>query len=207
MPVPRMARHRLDGPMQDVSCLKNDSMKKICFLSLALLLCACGGPQRGSGRTPQAEVPARTVEAELAASGAVPETAAEFDLEERGEDAAGQPLGGDRDEHGCIPSAGYSWSAVRGACIRPFEEGVAVRPVDDPGATYAVYIVFAQDSTRAELFLPQAGMPPVLERRALPGGGWAWNAADDDTYNVRRLDGRWTVSRRGHVLYVQPWMD
>lgn len=31
-------------------------------------------------------------------------------------------LGGDRDEHGCIPSAGYVWCEKLGKCIRPWEE-------------------------------------------------------------------------------------
>lgn len=29
--------------------------------------------------------------------------------------------GGDRDEHGCIGSAGYSWCAREGACVRSWE--------------------------------------------------------------------------------------
>jgi hypothetical protein len=33
-----------------------------------------------------------------------------------------QLLGGDRDEHGCIPSAGYSWCEAKQKCIRPWEE-------------------------------------------------------------------------------------
>lgn len=32
------------------------------------------------------------------------------------------PLGGDRDEHGCIPSAGYQWCEAKQKCIRPWEE-------------------------------------------------------------------------------------
>ena len=32
-------------------------------------------------------------------------------------------VGGDRDEHGCIGSAGYTWSALRGECIQVFEVG------------------------------------------------------------------------------------
>jgi len=32
------------------------------------------------------------------------------------------PLGSDRDEFGCIPSAGYSWSEEKQECVRPFEE-------------------------------------------------------------------------------------
>jgi hypothetical protein len=32
------------------------------------------------------------------------------------------PLGGDRDEHGCIPSAGYSWCEAKQKCLRTWEE-------------------------------------------------------------------------------------
>jgi len=31
-------------------------------------------------------------------------------------------VGGDADEHGCIGSAGYSWSEEKQACVRPWEE-------------------------------------------------------------------------------------
>ncbi|HHQ45358.1 MAG TPA: hypothetical protein ENN13_04395 [Candidatus Altiarchaeales archaeon] len=31
-------------------------------------------------------------------------------------------LGGDRDEHGCIPSAGYSWCETKQKCLRIWEE-------------------------------------------------------------------------------------
>ena len=37
---------------------------------------------------------------------------------------AAQPqiVGGDRDAHGCIGSAGYSWCAAKNKCLRPWEE-------------------------------------------------------------------------------------
>ena len=31
-------------------------------------------------------------------------------------------VGGDKDEHGCIGSAGYSWCAVKNKCLRVWEE-------------------------------------------------------------------------------------
>ncbi|MDD4318786.1 MAG: hypothetical protein PHW10_00450 [Candidatus Peribacteraceae bacterium] len=31
-------------------------------------------------------------------------------------------LGGDRDVHGCIPSAGYSWCEAKQKCLRVWEE-------------------------------------------------------------------------------------
>jgi hypothetical protein len=33
----------------------------------------------------------------------------------------GDVVGGDRDEHGCIPSAGYQWCEKLGKCVRPWE--------------------------------------------------------------------------------------
>jgi hypothetical protein len=31
------------------------------------------------------------------------------------------PVGADRDQHGCIASAGYAWCAREASCVRPFE--------------------------------------------------------------------------------------
>ena len=31
-------------------------------------------------------------------------------------------VGNDRDEHGCIGSAGYAWCEAKGECLRPWEE-------------------------------------------------------------------------------------
>lgn len=35
---------------------------------------------------------------------------------------AKQVVGGDKDEHGCIPSAGYSWCESKNKCLRVWEE-------------------------------------------------------------------------------------
>ena len=58
-------------------------------------------------------------------------------------------LGGDRDEHGCIGSAGYVWCEVQQDCIRLFEKGIRTEAVD--GSTASAFIVFSPDSTRLEL--------------------------------------------------------
>ena len=39
-------------------------------------------------------------------------------------------VGGDRDKHGCIGSAGYQWSEVQQDCIRVFEKGIRMKAVD-----------------------------------------------------------------------------
>lgn len=111
-------------------------------------------------------------------------------------------VGDDKDEHGCIASAGYTWSEVQKDCIRLWEKGVRLASVDD--AENTLFIVFSPDSTQVELFFSEADAPnEILDRRSLPGRGYAWNMEDDDTKNVRLENGKWTVGRRGKLIYKQ----
>lgn len=43
----------------------------------------------------------------------------------------GQVVGGDKDEHGCIGSAGYTWCGERQKCLRTWEEGCAAQGTGD----------------------------------------------------------------------------
>lgn len=112
-----------------------------------------------------------------------------------------QRLGADRDEHGCIGSAGYVWSEVQKDCIRLFEKGIRTDAVD--GSNDSAFIVFSPDSTKVELFFSNRQPNEILDRRGLPSGGYAWNVEDDDTKNVRIEDGLWTISQRGKTIYTQ----
>ena len=118
---------------------------------------------------------------------------------ERIEVTPGGMPGSDRDAHGCIGSAGYIWSEVRQDCIRLFEQGI--RMVDTAGN--AAYIVFSPDSSQVELFFSDGTPNEILDRRRLPNGGSAWNVEDDDTKNVRLIDGRWDISRRGKTVFSE----
>ena len=107
------------------------------------------------------------------------------------------------DAHGCNGAAGYTWSEARKDCIRLFESGVRMNPVNDPQATLSTFIVFSTDSTLAEVFIPNMENHPLLNRRELPKGGYAWNVEDDDTYNVRQVNGQWIIEQRGETLYTE----
>jgi len=48
--------------------------------------------------------------------------ASAFALVMMGCQAQPEPIGGDKDEHGCIPSAGYSWCDAKEKCLRTWEE-------------------------------------------------------------------------------------
>ena len=61
--------------------------------------------------------------------------------------AFGKLVGSDRDEHGCIGSAGYTWSYALHDCIRLWEAGTRF----DAGPEQT-YVVFSADSTFAEIF-------------------------------------------------------
>ena len=110
-------------------------------------------------------------------------------------------LGGDRDDHGCIGSAGYVWCEVQQDCIRLFEKGIRTEAVDGSGAS--AFIVFSPDSVRAELFFSNNQPNEILDKRSLPSGESAWNVEDDDTKNVRLIDGLWTISQRGNLIFSQ----
>ncbi len=84
-------------------------------------------------------------------------------------------VGSDRDAHGCIGSAGYTWSNVRNQCIRIFEAGLAFEPDPAPtqGAVLAAYLVLAPAEgavTAAELFVPGRAAPVPLTLVHTPEG-------------------------------------
>lgn len=110
-------------------------------------------------------------------------------------------VGSDKDEHGCLPSAGYTWSEVQKDCIRLWEKGVRTEAVADKSDV--AYIVFAPDSAKVELFFSADRPNEILDRHSLPSGGYAWNVEDDDTKNVSLENGKWIISQRGTPIYRQ----
>lgn len=75
-------------------------------------------------------------------------------------------LGGDRDEHGCIGSAGQLWSAVREKCIQVFAEGERLNPVaTDKSAIISAFVVSNADSSLLELYLADLDKAPILKKK------------------------------------------
>ncbi|ESU25109.1 hypothetical protein FEDK69T_00750 [Flavobacterium enshiense DK69] len=82
-------------------------------------------------------------------------------------------LGTDKDEKGCVTSAGYVWSQTKNNCIRVFEEGFRLTPyhssadtidVDGEQATLNAYVIFNEEKSIAELFLPDSKKSILLQR-------------------------------------------
>jgi len=106
-------------------------------------------------------------------------------------------VGGDRDEHGCIGSAGYSWSALRGECIQVFEVGTRLNPMDveQEEAVISAFIVSKDgDNSQVELFITGEDQNPILKKEA---DGTFKN--DKYTYNAQTKE----LSVDGKVAYKQ----
>lgn len=77
----------------------------------------------------------------------------------------GKLVGSDRDEHGCIGSAGYTWSDALHSCVRLWEAGT--RFDNGPEQTF---LIFSADSTLAEVFSGESAS--VLCRRVKDSDVW-----------------------------------
>ncbi len=109
-------------------------------------------------------------------------------------------VGADRDAHGCIASAGYTYSVVRGGCIRVWEAGTALIPVVPMGdPVLNAYAVQSENGTQVEVFLPGVEQGVLLSRDEnvdLPmwqGQGWTL------TYDP---DQGWKLSQYGQLVYA-----
>ncbi|MDR6528450.1 hypothetical protein J2787_003887 [Chryseobacterium rhizosphaerae] len=79
--------------------------------------------------------------------------------------------GGDRDAHGCIGSAGYTYSQIKKDCVRTFEEKIKLKEVASDGG-YIAAVIFNKDKKKAEVFVKDVeGGSLILTR---PGKAKAW---------------------------------
>jgi len=104
-------------------------------------------------------------------------------------------VGNDRDAHGCIGSAGYTWSKLRKECIRPFEVGLQMTDVQHVGATGVAYLVAVGGNDSKEVFLPSGGESILLLKK-----GKKWVDANEE-YTLREpMDGSYELYDAEGVL-------
>ena len=111
-------------------------------------------------------------------------------------------VGSDRDDHGCIGSAGYQWSELLKDCIRPFEKGVKLASATTGNSGSAAYLVFNADSTKIEVFMKEMETRPILSV-SCSRTGKIWKSNDAANLSVSFTDGKWDLSKGNMPLYVQ----
>lgn len=100
-------------------------------------------------------------------------------------------LGNDKDENGCVTSAGYKWSLLRKECVRPFEEGYrlnAIEQLEGESTDKSAFVIFEDEGDRAELFLPDAQNSIMLEEDDKKGNysGNGWKLHQQDGYKLQK---------------------
>lgn len=90
-------------------------------------------------------------------------------------------IGGDKDENGCLTAGGYTWSQLKEDCIRIFEVGKALLPIENTeSSVLATYIISEEGANQVELFTPNNN--PVLleltEENVYSNEIYSYNAAE-----------------------------
>lgn len=97
-------------------------------------------------------------------------------------DVTNLKAGGDKDEHGCIAAAGYTWSVLKNDCVRAFDQH-KLMPTEQQGtAVLAAFFLFNADETKAELFLPTEKTGIVLQRSGTEGN-YVWKKDDLELFS------------------------
>ncbi len=107
-------------------------------------------------------------------------------------------LGNDKDDNGCVLSAGYRWSVIRNECTRVFEEGYrlnSINNIKEEDGYDSAFIIFEENGNKAELFLPDSHKSILLEREkeGKPYLGHGWKLLQDKGY---------TLSKNSEILYA-----
>lgn len=187
--------------------------RELVSFASSVCLVACGGPGAPAGG---AVPPAPSNAPDVPASAAQPPVVAPVSATaaavvppaESAEPAVprGVKVGGDRDAHGCIGSAGYTWSELRKTCVRLFEVGMRLSPITPPSgseATLSAFLVFATDDRAAtkndavELFVPGSPGGTVLLREK-KGGSYAKEGSGFKAIAAKR----WTVEKDGKAAFT-----
>lgn len=69
--------------------------------------------------------------------------------------------GADKDAHGCIASAGYTYSELKKECIRPFEQKIQLKEIATKG-NYTAAVLFNKEQSKAEIFLKEEKTSVIL---------------------------------------------
>jgi hypothetical protein len=124
-------------------------------------------------------------------------------------ESANAMTGSGRDSHGCLASAGETWSPVRIACIRVFETGLPFEPTaDNPDQTMLAYVITTPvDGSKvkaAELHWPGEAAPWALDVVHTPEGDIRPTVLASKKYDVvifRNRDNTYFLGRKDMLLF------
>jgi hypothetical protein len=115
-------------------------------------------------------------------------------------------VGADLDAHGCRPSAGYTWSVIKGECIRVFESGIRLNAgAQGIDTTTSAFIVFKSEDedAKVELFMPSDATSQMLDLdKSADDGAGTWKSAK---YILKQWKGMYSLDdANGKTLFQGP---
>ncbi len=106
-----------------------------------------------------------------------------------------EAIGGAKDEHGCLSSAGETWSELKQTCLQIFNVGIRLNPIEvkENEAVISAFVLFSEDNNKAELFLSSENQPNIILEKTQE------NIYANDAYTYNPQTG--TLSIEGKEVY------
>ena len=118
-----------------------------------------------------------------------------------------EPLvGADRDEHGCITSAGFSWSELQQTCVQLWEAGVRLNPVEVKGdnSVISAFVLFNKDESKAEIILPNKEGSVILDKKSenlYEKGEYLYDNKED----ALSINGKVAYKEENKIKHTKTW--
>ncbi len=111
-------------------------------------------------------------------------------------------LGGDRDVHGCIGSAGYTYSQLRNNCIQTFNQKIKLKEVkSDKSYTSMTAVIFNKSMTKAEVFIPDGVAKSIILDKQGKAKIWKSGAHVKDSYVLSPYKKSYQIKKNDEVIY------
>ncbi|MDR3023198.1 hypothetical protein [Chryseobacterium sp.] len=111
-------------------------------------------------------------------------------------------LGGDRDVHGCIGSAGYTYSQLKNDCIKTFNQKIKLKEVSsDKSYTSMTAIIFTKDMKKAEVFIPDGAAKSIILNKEGKGKIWKSGTYIKDSYVLTPYKKSYQIKKNDEVIY------
>ncbi|WP_412850816.1 hypothetical protein ACL0VS_01670 [Chryseobacterium sp. PMSZPI] len=111
-------------------------------------------------------------------------------------------LGGDKDVHGCIGSAGYTYSQIKNKCVRVFEQKIKLNEVNsDKSYSTMTAVIFNKNMKQAEVFIPDGNAKSIILVRDGKDKTWKSGSHIKEKYVLSPLKTGYQIKKDGVVIY------
>jgi len=116
--------------------------------------------------------------------------------------ALAQKVGGDKDVHGCIGSAGYTYSQIKNTCVKVFEQKIKLNEVSsDKSYTSMTAVIFSKNMKKAEIFILDGAAKSIILTRKGKNKIWKSGSNIKESYVLARKKTGYQIKKDNVVIY------